>query len=74
MTPEQKKVYTMLDRKASAIVTKLKNSVTAHGYYENLGQKELRNYMDCVNPYYDLLDYQSRFQLIDMLTKAIDTI
>lgn len=64
--------YTKLDRKASTIVTKLRNKVAKSGYYENLGQKELRDFEDEVNAT-DLM-YQEKYQLKSMLSQAIDNI
>ena len=64
--------YTQLDRKASAIVTKLRNKVAKSGYYENLGQDELRKFEAEVNRS-DLM-YQEKFQLKQMLMQAIDNI
>ena len=74
MYHNNKALYTRLDRKASAIVTKLRNKVATSGYYENLGQDELRKYRDEVNSHYDELTYPERFQLTEMLSQSIDNI
>ena len=67
-----KYTYKQLDRKASAIVTKLRNKVNASGYYENLGQNELRDFESLVN--LSELTYQEKYQLKTMLSQAIDSI
>ena len=74
MTHNNIALYRKLDRKASTIVTNLKNKVAKNGYYENLGQNELRAYRDEVNKHYDELTYPERFQLTEMLSISIDNI
>ena len=69
---DETKLYMKLDRKASTIVTKLRNKVASSGYYENLGQNELRKFSDEVNG--TDLPYQAKYQLKSMLSQAIDTI
>lgn len=64
--------YKQLDRKAGAIVTKLRNKVAKDGYYENLGQKELRDFESIVN--LSNLTFQEKYQLKTMLSQAIDSI
>lgn len=64
--------YTQLDRRASAIITKLKNEISAGNVYENQGQKELRQFEDLVNEQRATLGFQERYQLTSMLSKAID--
>ncbi len=71
-----KEVKTMthqqLDRKASAIITKLKNEVNRGDVYENQGQKELRQFTDLLNK--SDLTYQEKYQLKSMLSTAIDNL
>ena len=64
--------YKQLDRRASAIVTKLRDKVAKSGYYENLGQSELRDFESLVNLSH--LTYQEKYQLESMLSQAIDNI
>ena len=64
--------YKQLDRKASDIVTKLRNKVAKSGYYENLGRNELRDFESLVNLSH--LTYPEKYQLKSMLSKAIDNI
>ena len=64
--------YKKLDRQASDIVTKLKNYVTRYGYKENLGQKELGQFIDKLHA--SDLTYQEQYQLQSMLTQAIDNV
>lgn len=64
--------YKKLDRKASSILTKLQNRVNRYGYYENLGQNELRQFKDELQK--TNLTYQEKLQLHSMLSTAIDTI
>lgn len=66
------KNYQYYDRKASAIVTKLQNEIAKNGYYENIGQKELREFESLVN-LSDLL-YQEKYQLKQMLIQSIDNL
>ncbi len=74
MYHNNKVLYSKLDRKASTIVTSLRNKVATSGYYENLGQKELREYKDQVNKHFKELTYPERFQLTETLSQAIDSI
>lgn len=64
--------YASLDRKASVIITKLKNEISEGNIYENQGQKELRQFQDLVNKEHAVLTFQERHQLTSMLSKAID--
>lgn len=64
--------YKQLDRKASAIVTKLRHKVATSGYYENLGQNELRDFKDLVS--LSNLTYPEQYQLTSMLSATIDNI
>lgn len=64
--------YKQLDRKASNIVTKLRDKVNASGYYENLGQNELRDFKSIVS--LSDLTYPEKYQLTSMLSTAIDSI
>ena len=65
-------MYKKFDRQAASIITKLRNYVAKHGYCENLGQTELVGYRDKVNA--SPLSYPEKWQLTDMLSKAIDSI
>lgn len=62
--------YKQLDRKASNIITKLRNEIASGNVYENQGQEELRKFEDTVNAT-DLM-YQEKYQLKTMLSQAID--
>jgi hypothetical protein len=66
------KSYKYFDRKASNIVTKLRNKVAVSGYWENLGQNELRNFEEEVDLSY--LMFQEKHQLKTMLSQSMDTI
>ena len=72
MSNDKPTLYRQLDRQAGAIVTRLRNKVAKSGYYENLGQQELRAFSDKVNA--SGLDFQTRYQLETMLSNAIDSI
>lgn len=62
--------YKQLDRKASAVMTKLQNEISKGKVYENQGQKELRQFEDLINAS-DLM-FQEKLQLKTMLSQAID--
>jgi len=64
--------YKQLDRKASDIITKLRNKVAKDGYYENLGVTEELKFRDELSS--SSLDYTEQWQLRDMLRQAIETI
>lgn len=64
--------YAQLDRKAAAIMTKLRNEIAEGNVYENQGQKELRQFEDLVNKEHATLSFQERHQLTSMLSQAID--
>lgn len=66
------KQYRALDRKASDILTKLKNEIASGNIYENQGQKELRQFEDKLNA--SDLTYQEKYQLKSMLSTAIDNL
>lgn len=66
--------YKQLDRKASYILTKLKEYVLYNGYYENLGQEDLRKFSELVDKQHKTLTYQERYQLKSMLSMAIDNL
>lgn len=66
--------YKQLDRKASAIITKLRDEIATKGYRENLGQDELRKFSDLVNKEHATLTYPERHQLKSMLSMAIDNL
>lgn len=66
--------YNQLDRKASTIITKLRDEVAVKGYRENLGQDELRKFQDLVDKEHATLSFQERYQLTSMLSTAIDNI
>jgi len=71
---ESDKLYRKLDRKAAAIVTKLRNEIAAKGYRENLGQTELRKYSDEVQKHSSVLTYQECHQLTQSLSITIDNL
>ena len=58
--------YKTLDRKASAVITKLQNEINRGKVYENQGQKELREFEDLLNK--SDLTYQEKYQLKSMLS------
>ena len=62
--------YKTLDRKASAVITKLQNEINRGKVYENQGQKELREFEDLLNK--SDLTYQEKYQLKSMLSQRID--
>ena len=64
--------YTQLDRKASALVTKVQDRIDSKGAYENAGQDELRQFEDMVNSS-DLM-FQEKFQLKQMMISRIDNL
>ena len=64
--------YKQLDRKASALVTKVQNRIDTKGAYENAGQNELRQFEDMLNAS-DLM-YQEKYQLKQMMISAIDSL
>lgn len=64
------KEYRTLDRKAAAIMTKLRNEIHAGKVYENQGQKELRQFEDLLSK--SSLTYQEKYQLKSMLSQSID--
>lgn len=71
---ESDKIYRKLDRKASAIVTKLRDEIASKGYRENIGQDELRKYQDEVQKYHSVLTFQERYQLTSSLSRVIDNL
>lgn len=64
--------YKKYDRKAAAIVTKLRDKVAKSGYYENLGQDELRKFNETINK--TDMSYAEKAQLSSMLAEAINSI
>jgi hypothetical protein len=59
------KEYNKELKKIDKIITRLKNKIVKNGYYEDLGQKELREYLDTINIsnynlYCNLKDYFNR--------------
>lgn len=62
--------YRKLDRKAGAIMTKLRNEVNSGKVYENQGQKELRQFKDLLSA--SNLTYPEKYQLESMLSTSID--
>lgn len=64
--------YKQLDRKASALVTKVQNRINTKGAYENAGQNELRQFEDLLSAS-DLM-YQEQYQLKQMMISAIDNL
>ena len=64
--------YKQLDRKASALVTKVQNRINTKGAYENAGQKELRQFEDMLSAS-DLM-YQEKAQLKEMMINRIDNL
>lgn len=64
--------YNQLDRKASNILTKLRNEINSGKVYENQGQKELRQFEDLLSK--SDLTYPEKYQLKSMLSNAIDNL
>jgi hypothetical protein len=64
--------YKQLDRKASALVTKVQNRINTKGAYENAGQKELRDFEDILSA--SDLTYSEKFQLKSMMISRIDNL
>lgn len=64
--------YTKLDRKASALVTKVQNRINTKGAYENAGQNELRSFEDMLSA--SNLMYQEKHQLKQMMISRIDNL
>lgn len=64
--------YKQLDRKASALVTKVQNRIDSKGAYENAGQKELREFETLVNA--SELTYPEKYQLKQMMMQRIDNL
>lgn len=70
---EYRREYAELDRKASAITTKLRDHVYDYGAYENIGQAELRHFCELVDRS-DVLDFQVKLPLKTMLSRAVDSL
>jgi hypothetical protein len=60
------------DKKANAILNKLKKRIATKGYCENLGQKELREYSDWLRGLN--LSYNVYCQHKNYLSNAIDSL
>jgi hypothetical protein len=57
-------------KKIDRIINKLRLSIQKNGYYENLGQKELRDYLDTTN----MVDYQNYCILKDYFNNQLDNL
>lgn len=57
-------------KKIDRIINKLKLSIQKKGYYENLGQKELRTYLDKIS----IADYQNYCTLKDYFNNKLDNL
>lgn len=57
-------------KKIDRIINKLRLSIQEKGYYENLGQKELRGYLDTIN----MVDYQNYCTLKDYFNNQLDNL
>lgn len=64
--------YKQLDRKSSALVTKVQNRIDRAGAYENAGQDELHQFEDMLSK--SDLTYQEKYQLKTMMISAIDNL
>lgn len=67
-----KMTYKQLDRKASALVTRVQNRIDTKGAYENAGQDELRQFKDLLGK--SDLTYQEKHQLRQMMIISIDNL
>lgn len=57
-------------KKIDRIINKLRLSIQKNGYYENLGQKELKSYLDKIN----IVDYQNYCILQDYFNNQLDNL
>lgn len=57
-------------KKIDRIINKLRLSIQKKGYYENLGQKELSNYLDKIS----MVDYQDYCSLKDYFNSQLDNL
>ena len=57
--------------KQKKIIAKLKKEIKEKGYYEDLGQKELREYREYV---FNNYSYQRASELYDQLDSSIDNL
>lgn len=57
-------------KKIDRIINKLRLSIQKKGYYENLGQKELRNYLDEIS----MVNYQNYCTLKDYFNNQLDNL
>lgn len=64
--------YRQLDRKASALVTRVQNKIDRSGAYENAGQDELRAFCDLLST--SDLTYPEKHQLKQMMISRIDNL
>ena len=64
--------YKKLDRKASALLTKVQNKINKSGAFENAGQNELRQFRDLLSQ--SDLTYQEKYQLKKMMIVRIDNL
>lgn len=64
--------YKRFDRLAADITRRLRNKVAKEGYYENLGERELRSFKDKLEK--SILTYPEKSTLVSMLTTSIRNI
>lgn len=64
--------YSQLDRKASALITRVQNRLDSRGAYENAGQKELRQFCDLVDT--SNLGFGETVQLKQMMCLSVDNL
>lgn len=57
-------------KKIDRIINKLRLSIQENGYYENIGQKELRDYLDKIS----MVDYQNYCTLKDYFNNQLDNL
>ena len=65
-------ILNKINRKHKSIINKLKKHISTKGYYEDLGQKELRDFKDWLNTHN--LSYSVTCQHYDYLSNDIDSL